>query len=105
MDCVVFFGDPICQIFCFRADQFIHREWLGPGLAAADSHAHQEVPPQPEGLEGPDGSDPASCSLCDDRYGSRLHQERHAALSEAGAQPCTLQHRTKLLFLQVGQNP
>lgn len=84
-----------------RPYRVIHSIWPGPGLAAADSNADQEVPSHPERLEEPARPAPASCSLCGSCYGPGFHQERRAPLSWAGAEPCSLQRRAELLFLQV----
>lgn len=86
---------------CCRAHRSIRGERHGPGMAADDSHHDQEVPPQPQRLEGPDLPDPSPCSVHGDCHGYELHQERPAALPWAGAQPGALQLFPQLLFLQV----
>lgn len=84
-----------------RAHRFVSGLRHSPGLAANGCHTCQEIPSQPQRLEGPDLPDPASRSFCGVCHGPGLNQEWPTALSRAGDQPSALQIWPKLLFLQV----
>lgn len=84
-----------------RPDRLFHGQRSGFGLAAGDGHPHQEVPSQPQRLEGSDLPAPAARPLCGVRHGPGLHQERRGPLSQDGTQPGALQVRRQLRLLQV----
>lgn len=82
-----------------RPDRLLHGQRGGSGLAAADGHSHQEVPSQPQRLEGSDLPAAAARPVCAVRHGPRLHQVRPAPPSQDGAQPGALQVRPQLRLL------